>query len=451
MVGTLVWISLALILTGVALSVLFKNHAERQFERELASHLTQLVANLDIGNGQTPALRTQPADPRFIQPLSGLYWQIDQSKGSYTLRSRSLWDAKLNAPKPAPNDQGQPFFYHTVGPNAEALKAIEQVITLSEAPGSTWRIIVASETKSLDLAILDWDRLLMGFLGILLVTLMVAAISQVALGLTPLRKLQSALQSLRTGKSKRLEGNFPIEVQPLIKELNQVLHQNEAMIQQAKNRAGDFAHAMKTPLTALSNAAAQTLQREGSNAELAKLVVEQIDILKNQVNQQLLRARTDAISVRSDQRTPVEPLVDNLMRVMKKIHAEQNITFIKTSIDQDLLFPGDANDLQEMLGNLLDNACKWARATARVSASQDNDALHIVVEDDGVGVPENQLTQITQRGVRADQRTAGSGLGLSIVTELITVYRGRLQLSRSELGGLRAELCIPFAEEVKLA
>lgn len=439
--------TLALVVTGVALSVLFKNHADQQFERELASHFTQLVANLEINSEQKLSLRTQPADPRFNKPLSGLYWQVVQHGGEVTLRSRSLWDSTLNFPREENTEREQPIFYTLTGPNAEALKAIEQSVSFSEAPAKTWRLIVASETNSLTLAIQDWDRLLMGFLGVLFVTLMVAVVSQVALGLSPLRKLQMALHTLRTGKSKRLEGNFPIEIQPLIKELNQVLNQNEVMIQQAQNRAGDFAHAMKTPLTVLANAATQALQHDGSHPELAKLVNEQIGLLKDQVGQQLLRARADAISVRLDKKTTVGPVIDTLVRVMKKIHADKNIIFTVPPIDPNLLFPGDANELQEMLGNLLDNACKWTHAVVRVRAFTSSETLHILVEDDGAGVPDHQLDQITQRGVRADQRTPGSGLGLSIVTELVTVYRGRLQLSRSELGGLGAELVIPTDTE----
>lgn len=443
LVGTLLWIAIALLFTGSTLAILFKNHAIRQFDHELRSHLTQLVANLDVSSDGKAILRTQPADPRFNQPLSGLYWQINEVVNKEVLRSRSLWDAELDVSTELKQD-GQQVVRELIGPKQEPMRLLEQVVKLSEAPDTLWRISVASETRSLDHAINDWVRLLVIFLGILLLTLAIAAVAQVILALTPLRNLQQALIRLSEGRTKRLEGRFPIEIEPLVKELNQVLSKNESMVVRAQNRAGDFAHAMKTPLTVLSNAADSTLKNHPSESELALLMAEQIAILKNQVDQQLIRARSDAVNLRPHAQTLITPVLDQLIRVMKKIYADKNINFTILQENQALFFPADSNALQEILGNLLDNASKWAESEVRIRIFDQQQILHIAVEDNGKGVPAQQLQAIRQRGVRADERTPGSGLGLSIVNELCAVHGGKLNLFISELGGLGAEICVPL-------
>jgi len=443
LLGTLLWISTALVITGTVLTVLFKTHATKQFDQELRTYLIQLVANLDVTADGKAFIRAQPADPRFNQPLSGLYWQISDEQNDDVLRSRSLWDATLDV-SPELDQDGKQLVRTMAGPHAESVRLLEQVVRLSEAPTKLWRISVASETKNLDLAIKDWVSLLVIFLGILLLTLILAAIAQVILALTPLRNLQQALIELGAGRTKRLEGTFPAEVQPLVQEFNQVLNQNDSMIIKAQNRAGDFAHAMKTPLTVLANAATAELQKPMPTSELALLMNEQIALLKKQVDQQLLRARSDAVFLHPHVQTPIAPVVGQLIRVMKKLHVNKALSYVVEQNNLMLNFPGDANTLQEIVGNLLDNACKWAQSTVRIQIFCANQDLHIIVEDDGQGVPENQLNSIRQRGVRADERSPGSGLGLAIVTELCTVYGGELLLYHSALGGLCTEIVIPL-------
>lgn len=425
LMGTLLWISVALVLTGTVLTVLFKTHATKQFDQELSTYLIQLVANLDVSTDGKAFLKTQPAEPRFNQPLSGLYWQISGDHHQAVLRSRSLWDSVLDV-SPTLDQDGTQLVRTMIGPNAESVRLLEQVVRLSEAPGKVWRISVASETKNLDQAIRDWVRLLVIFLGILLLTLILAAIAQVVLALTPLRNLQEALIALSAGHTKRLEGNFPAEVLPLVHEFNQVLDHNDSMITKAQNRAGDLAHAMKTPLTVLANAATAELQKKIPTSELALLINEQIAVLKSQVNQQLLRARSDAISLRSDVQTPIAPVVAQLIQVMEKLYADKYLRYEVEQHNLSLYFPGDINTLQEIIGNLLDNASKWARSIVRLRIFSLEQHLHIIVEDDGQGVPEHQLNNIRQRGVRADERAPGSGLGLDIVTELSAIHGGEL-------------------------
>ena len=444
LMGTLLWISIALVMTGTVLTVLFKTHATKQFDQELRTYLIELVANLDVSEDGNASLRTQPADPRFNQPLSGLYWQISNDHHQDVLRSRSLWDTTLDI-SPTLDQDGNQLVKTIVGPNAESVRLLEQLVTLSEAPGKVWRISVASETNNLDQAIRDWVRLLVIFLSILLLTLILAAVVQVVLALTPLRNLQQALIALSAGQTKRLEGNFPAEVLPLVQEFNQVLNHNESMIAKAQNRAGDLAHAMKTPLTVLANAALAELQKPSPVSALALLLNEQIALLKEQVDQQLLRARSEAISLRSDCQTPIAPVIAQLIHVMEKLHADKHLRYAVEQSNLSLYFPGDINTLQEIIGNLLDNACKWATSSVQLRIFSLAQHVHIIVEDDGQGVPEYQLNNIRQRGVRADERAPGSGLGLGIVTELCAVHGGELLLRRSVLGGLCTEIVFPLA------
>ncbi len=432
---------MALVMTGTVLTVLFKTHATKQFDQELRTYLIELVANLEVSGDSKASLRAQPADPRFNQPLSGLYWQISQDHHQEVLRSRSLWDSTLDV-SPTLDQDGKQLVRTIIGPNAESVRLLEQVVRLSEAPGKLWRISVASETNHLDQAIQDWVRLLVIFLGILLLTLSLAAIAQVILALTPLRNVQQALISLSAGQTKRLEGDFPVEVLPLVQEFNQVLNHNQSMIAKAQNRAGDLAHAMKTPLTVLANAATAELQKSKPASELALLLNEQIGLLKRQVDQQLLRARSDAVSLRADIQTAIAPVVAQLINVMKKLHANKHLRFEVEQNNLSLYFPGDIISLQEIIGNLLDNACKWATSIVQIRVFSLDQHLHIIIEDDGLGVPEHQLNNIRQRGVRGDERAPGSGLGLGIVTELCAVYGGELHLRTSLLGGLCTEIVI---------
>ncbi|MFY9136233.1 sensor histidine kinase [Zwartia sp.] len=443
LLGTVLWISIALIITGTVLTILFKTHATKQFDQELRTYLIQLVANLDVSTDGKAFLKTQPAEPRFNQPLSGLYWQISDNHHHDVLRSRSLWDSTLDV-SPELDQAGKQLVRTAVGPNAESIRLLEQVVKLSEAPGKVWRISVAAETKNLDQAIQDWVRLLVIFLGILLLTLILAAIAQVMLALTPLRNLQQALIALSAGQTKRLEGEFPAEVQPLVQEFNQVLDHQDSMIIKAQNRAGDFAHAMKTPLTVLANAATAELQKKKHPSELALLMNEQIELLKNQIDQQLLRARTDAVSLRSYVQTPIAPVIEQIIRVIKKMHADRHIDFVVMQEDLTICVPIDKNTLQEIIGNLIDNASKWAQTTIRIKIYIENQQLCIAIEDDGKGVAADQLYKIMQRGIRADERVPGSGLGLSIASELCSVYDGELILFTSELGGLGAKISLPL-------
>ena len=439
MLGTLIWIGFALIATGFTLTSFFKEHATRQFQAMLEVHLNQLSASFEVNDQGQPFIAASLSDPRFTQPLSGLYWQVSDQQYAAVLRSRSLWDDALTLPHNLQTD-GQTHTLTTTALHGRSLRAVERRVKVPDHPDRAWYLVVAANADDLEHDIRDWVRMLSVFLVILFVSLSIAAIAQVRVGLAPLRSLQSALHRLRGGPLERLEGQYPQEVQPLIDDFNSVLDHSVQVVTRARAQTGDLAHAIKTPLTILANAAAREQHQPGPTGDLARMVAEQVKILQHQVAWRLKHARTAATISMLQIRTPIEPVLEQLLRVMKRLHADRKIMFRSTIHSGDLIFRGETQDLQEILGNILDNACKWAKSSISIDVSTDHQTIRIVIDDDGPGLKIEQRVEVMKRGVRADEQVPGSGLGLSIAKDLIDLYGGVLILEQSPTGGLRVEL-----------
>ncbi len=429
---TLVWIALSIVLAGWTLSILFRSHVETQFHAELTTHLDQLTANLVLDDKGRPALSMPLSDPRFNRPFGGLYWQIDRET-SAVMRSRSLWDQVLAVPEDMPVD-GEVHRHRVAGPEGAMLGAVERVVRLDDV---SLRLIVAADEKLLIEPVARFDGVLWLTLGALGGGLAIAALMQVLVGLAPLRKLRIALGRVREGDAKQLEGAFPTELMPLVEEFNSVLTQNAEGVERARTQAGNLAHALKTPLSVLANAA------RSQDKNLAALVVAQVAVAQKQVDFQLTRAQAAAAVNVPGMRTPLREIVDGLVRAMLRIHAERALQLHVQPMAAELAFRGEAQDLQEMLGNLLDNACKWAVSRVEVQAGIDGDRLNIRIEDDGPGIAPEQREAMLRRGVRADEQVPGSGLGLAIVDDLARLYGGSVVLAESPLGGLAATLILP--------
>lgn len=435
LLGTLFWIVLSLLVAGVGLGKLFYQHASEQLYNELHLHLDQLTARLDFNEDGELQLSDKPTDPRFSKPLSGLYWQIilfDASqKDGEPLRSRSLWDQRLEVPVVA-----EPLVRLTLSwGQGENLLALARAVELD---GQAVQLTVAANESFLQEPVTEFQHELWLSLLVLGAGLILAALVQVWMGLSPLKRLRHALQHVRNGKNKRLEGSFPQEVMPLVDDFNSVLKQNAQMVARAQTQAGNLAHALKTPLTLLANAAYAAPENS-----LSELINIQVSVARAQVDYHLKHARAAANAQRSHAQTPVLHTLQSLIRVLGRLYAERALNFELKPVDSALMFKGEQQDLQEMLGNLLDNACKWAVNTVQVSANLQAQQLLICVEDDGCGVADAQKTQVLERGVRGDEKVQGSGLGLAIVADLAQLYGGELQLADSALGGLRAELYLP--------
>lgn len=442
--GTLTWILVSILVAGWALSDLFGQHMARQLASELSVHMNQLVAALSVDEQGQASLAFELSDTRLQQPYSGLYWQIDRlppegppSEALY--HSRSLWDQTLRLPSATP-ETTYAGLVQLPGPRNGSMLALLRVVTPPEGTAA-YRLIIAADRHILDEPLAEFRMLLVGFLGLLALGLTTVAIVQVVVGLKPLALLRQRLADVRSGPASRIEGRFPNEVQPLVDEFNAVLHRNGEIVQHARTQAGNLAHAIKTPLSILANAAAR------EQTPFGHLVAEQVDLATRQVEHHLARARAAAAVRTPGMRSEVQPVIRGLARVLIKLYSDKGVQLNTDVVADSFIFKGEQQDLQEMLGNLMENACKWADRNVQVSvAVHDGDTPGMIVfhvEDDGPGLPEAQRETIFQRGVRMDERMPGSGLGLAIVRDLATAYGGSVQACASSLGGLGINLYLP--------
>ncbi|MCK6425739.1 MAG: ATP-binding protein [Burkholderiaceae bacterium] len=490
LVATLVALLVALLLAGVLLAGLFRDHVRQQFATLLTAQLDQLTARLTFDAAGQP--RLDPAglsDPRWSRPYSGLYWQVDQASHDGAarrglLRSRSLWDTELQAPAD-PIGDGAVHLHEVAGPGGTRLLLAERSLrqgraepaepaaaahkahkadaaAAADAPGDTgapvWRLMVAADLAETEQAVDHFAGTLAASLAALLLLLCLAALAQVQVGLAPLRALQRALAALHAGRTARLVGPFPQELQPLVADFDAVLDRHAQVVARARAQAGDLAHAVKTPLAVLAQAAQAARHDPQAAAELPALIEQQVALARGQVERQLARARAAAapgLPGLPGSRCTVAPLLEGLLRVMARVHAERPLRLDAGAPDPGIAFAGDAQDLQEMLGNLLDNACKWARQQVSVQvrlepgptglAGSTGATLLLQVDDDGPGIAAERREAVLTRGTRLDESVPGSGLGLSIVQELAQLYGGQLELAPSPAGGLRVTLRLPGA------
>lgn len=447
--ATVIGLAVALVLAGVVLHGLFREHVLQQFQIGLGQQLDQLTARLAVDAQGQPAIDPQAlSDPRWQQPYSGLYWQIDEvapgAQGRVAVRrSRSLWDDRLVVPGDVLVD-GALHVHETGGPRDSHLLLLERTVRLAEQPEARWRLLVGADLKDTRAALERFGRVLGVSLAVLFVLLVLAAVAQLWVGLRPLRRLQGDLQALQNARATTLGGPYPSEIQPLVEDFNRVLEQNRRVVERARTQAGNLAHALKTPLAVLDQAAARAAA--GPEAELARLVGEQVGLARRQVDWHLARARMSATRQVPGQRCEVLACVRGLVRVMEKVHAARAL-HIRVDEASVTFFAGEEQDLQEMLGNLLDNACKWARGEVVVTVTQPGGErparLCVRIEDDGPGIDAARLTEVVARGARLDESVPGSGLGLAIVQELAGLYGGSLQLRRAPAGGLAVVLDLP--------
>lgn len=442
--ATVVALGVALLLAGFLLAGLFRDHVMNQFESTLTEQLDQLTARLEVEASGQPQIDAQRlSDPRWQRPYSGLYWQLDQlSPDGQTrqavLRSRSLWDQTLALQADALAD-GQRHAHVGQGPQGQALLLVERSVRTGEAPGAGWRLVVGSDLAATTQAVRGFNHMLALSLAALGGLLVLAALAQVTVGLAPLKALQGALNRVRDGQAPRLQGRFPDELQPLVQDFNAVLDRNAEATARARTQAGNLAHALKTPLAVMAQAASDVCERDA----LPALVAEQVAVAQRQLDWQLARARAGATQGLPGQRTAVAPVMAGLLRVMGKVHAGRGLRWLAPVPAADALFAGEVQDLQDMLGNLLDNAGRWAAREVAVVTQRQGKRLRITIDDDGPGIAPEQRRAALTRGTRLDESAPGSGLGLHIATELADVYGGSLGLSDSPLGGLRVQLELP--------
>ena len=432
--GGLVAILIALTVAGAGLILLFERHVTRTIASDLEVHLRQLLAGIDVDPQGSLVVTRPPADPRFADLLSGLYWQVTDDRGQW-LRSRSLWDTTLVLPvdDPSPDDIHQ---HEIPGPARARLLVAERRILLTVGDRRTpVRVAVAADMARVSEAAAAFARELAAALGLLALVLAVATSIQVGLGLRPLDALRRGIAEIRSGRRPHLPAAVPAEVRPLVEEINALLTSQDLEIERSRSRAADLAHGLKTPLAALA-ADADRLRGRGE-AAIAQDIESIGDAMSRHVDRELARARVrGAERRRAGHSTLLAPLAQSLVATLARTPAGRHVTY-EPRIAADVEVPIDRTDLAEVLGNLLENAARHAGTRVRISADPAA-GPSIAIEDDGAGIPPAQWPRALERGERLDRRGEGTGLGLAIVQDVLAAYGWQLDLGRSELGGLKA-------------
>lgn len=441
-------VSLAgLIAGGLLLSNVFRASVERQLDDRLIADMENLIAAAEPAPNGALMMMNAIADQRYDTAFSGWYWQVTpEADGGNRLTSRSLWDKALETPGEASGGALARGYAH--GPESQELRYVVRRISFpdmaalasgaEDAQPKTYLFAVAADRAKGEAEAANFDTTLVWALSALGLFLTLATLLQVRVGLRPLTVVQERLQAIRTGKAQRLEGSYPREIAPLADEVNQLLSHNAELVQRARTHVGNLAHGLKTPLSVLTNEAALV------KGPLSDTVMKQTSVMRRQVDHYLARARAAASAEVIGVRTEVAPVIADLARTLEKIYGRKGVEY-EAEIPMSLAFRGERQDFEEVIGNLMDNAGKWAVMLVRVSAAGEAGKLVVSVEDDGPGLTREEQVRVLEKRERLDEKVPGSGLGLGIVRDIADLYGGRLDLDRSELGGLRASLTLPLA------
>jgi signal transduction histidine kinase len=433
-------IVIALAISGAVLTLLFERHVLRTVAADLDIHLNQLLSGIDVGAGDKIVVNRPPTDPRFAEPLSGLYWQISSDDGQ-VLRSRSLWDAVLSLPASVAPSAGTQYYENPGPAGARVLIADRQVMLTIKGRPDAVRVVVATDLARVTAARAGFAADLAVALAVLGAILAAATSIQVSLGLRPLDALRRGVADIRSGRDLRLKSAVPREVQPLVEEVNALLDAREREIARSRNRAADLAHGLKTPLAAL--AADSNRLREKGDASIANEIDTAIDAMRRHVDRELVRTRLrGSVGRGQDVTTPLAPLVRALVATLTRTPEGRRVNF-DVAVAGDVLAPIDRADLAEVMGNLLENATRHAKSQVRIVATTVPDGMSIAIEDDGRGIARDLQAAALARGVRLDERAGGTGLGLAIVQDVLDAYGWTLHLDHSELGGLKVSCRSP--------
>ncbi len=426
------WIMVLLAGGGFALDRVLVSAITQNFDDRLAYVLRSLLVSAEIQQGEVWFSR-EPADQAFLEPGSGVYWQVS-APGREAFPSRSLWDRQL-AYGTRHNDDA----IHTYNSNQfpdEKLRIVERDVKL---PGSDvrWRFQVAQSRQGLDAQIAALRRTLVRSFALLGIGLLLMAAFQTFYGLRPLRRVREEIAAMRAGKANRVSDAMPNEVAPMVEELNALIEHNERQAEEARRHAGNLAHALKTPLTVIMNAATARAD------DLADTVIREARTMRRQVDHHLARARAVGRRGSAHSRAEVWPSLESVERAVGRLYRH-----VRIDVDgpKDLVVHVERQDLDEMLGNLVENAAKYGGGSVFVTVAAQAGFVEILVEDDGTGIPENERVRIFDRGVRLDTGKPGTGLGLAIVRDVAEIYGGTVSLEESEdLGGLLVRLRLPAA------
>ena len=435
-----VWIILTLVSAGLLLSDLNKNSNFKAFDDRLNLSLETLIgaSRLDSSDGITVV--STIGDPRYFQPYSGWYWQIND--GAKTLaRSRSMWDQVFTIDKRLIGGRSQ--FVSQVQSNDRQVKKIEKkklhiIQREISFPGykNLVTFTVSGDTQEYQENIKKFDNTLSTILIALGVGLMFAVFLQVNFGLLPLNKIKTALFKIRNGDVKNLQDPYPLEVQPLATEINNLLEHNEKIIKRAKTHVGNLAHVLKTPLAVVSN----------EIDENDKILSTQVQLMKRQIDRYLKKAHLDSVGKVTKEKINIVELSNKMIRIFLKLYPSKDIQ-MSSNLEKGYVL-SSFEDMEEVIGNIVENSCKWAgkRVLLEIKESNDNN-IHMVFSDDGPGLPQDKMKKVFARGFRLDEQTPGTGLGLNIVKDIVETTKGKVWLTKSsELGGLEVNIKLPSSQ-----
>lgn len=444
------WSGLILLIAGISLSAINRQASEQDFDERLGVYLRALIAEVAAPGEEQRAELGQLGEPMFELPLSGWYWQITRLDSAQTdLRaSRSLFAERLPKLEDAGVQAGMGGARrdYAKGPDGRRLRIVERLIDAGDQ--GRYLVQVAGPPDEVEADIVRFNLSVGATFSLLALALVGSTALQVRFGLRPLRRLEQGVAAIRRGEGEKIEGDYPRDILALASELNLLIASNKEVVERARTHVGNLAHALKTPLSIIVNEA-DAHQNQPEWAALAGKVREQASIMRDQVNYYLDRARAAARSSMIGTATEVKPVLDALIRTFDKIYRDRNLTFTHEA-PAGLRFRGERQDLQDLVGNLIDNAGKWAASRIaiaveerRAPVSAGPAGIRVTVDDDGPGLPPEAREMATRRGRRLDESKPGSGLGLSIVVDLAGAYGGSFMLGESPLGGLRAVLELP--------
>ncbi len=446
--AAVMWILVMLPIAGLIIYSANHRNVFEDFSNQLITHAEGIAAwNLDAAEPVTPKHLNEAL---FEVPISGYYWQMQPADGrpGRRLVSNSLATSTLPSPysrKIAPDQNGYRWL-DVEGPDSQPLRILELLHRFGEKDNERlYSIAVAARVDWPGARADEFAGSIAMALAIVAIGILIATYIQIRFIMAPMRTIEQGLSEIRTGEADKLDAPLPSEIEPLKVELNALIDSNQDIIERARTQVGNLAHALKTPLAVIKNEA------DDRQSPFARKVSEQSEIMRAQITHYLDRARAAARVDTIGRVTEVQPVAESLQRALERIYQDKGVTIDVVGAD-DARFQGEQHDLEEMLGNLLDNACKWCTRRVRLRVDQaDTGAtarvsmLKITAEDDGPGLTAEQRAQIGKRGVRLDETTPGTGLGLSIVGDLATSYRGSFRLDKSQLGGLKIELELPAA------
>lgn len=430
-----VWITILLGLGGMALVRVLDDTLTASFDEQLANYLNAMINAAELDEVGDVRLLRPLGDQRFAEPYSGLYWQVSGG-GHAPFPSRSLWDRQLDQPQ-GNRECRTPCRFESKQFAGETLRVIARSVRL---PGASQPFLfqVAQSSRDLDRQKARTRTVVGWSLGLLGIGLIIMVGLQSIYGLAPLRRVSKAIAAIRSGEARRVDAQFPVEVEPLVAEINELLAHGEAQSEAARRHAGNLAHALKTPMSVLIGEA------RGRDDPLARAIEAQVQVMRRHIDHQLARARAAGRRAASTARTPVWPSLEAIARTVGRIH--QGKVLIDLAGDREAAFRGEQQDLEEMLGNLIDNAALHGGGRVFITVEVDADQVRMLVEDDGKGIAQDQRSRLFERGERLDTDKPGTGLGLAIVKDVAELYGGSVALDSSEdLGGLLVVLALPRA------